>query len=79
MRKPWRRIIVSLPALPYAHRFPMTRPFHDRVCKMWTECGEGEYEVLAPTAFEDRVCEATTKCDVSMIMIVNRSQAAHGT
>jgi hypothetical protein len=43
----------------------MTRPFHDRVCKTWTECGESEYEVLAPSAFEDRVCEAATVCDVS--------------
>lgn len=43
-----------------------TRPFHDRVCKTWTECGQGEYEVLAPTAFEDRVCEDNTECDVSV-------------
>lgn len=58
-----------------AHSF-FHRPFHNRLCKPWTECTADEYEVLAPSAFQDRVCSSKTTCDVR-VGIVNRSDFSH--
>lgn len=58
--------LCRLPCSDLPCLFSMDRPFHNRVCKPWTECAANQYEVVAPSASQDRVCSAKTSCDVRM-------------
>lgn len=58
-------------------RCPINRPFHNRLCKPWTECTDNQFEALAPTAFQDRVCSTKTTCDVSAGQTLDRPVEPH--
>ncbi|KNC86477.1 hypothetical protein SARC_01386 [Sphaeroforma arctica JP610] len=45
---------------------PRPEPKNSSYCRRWTECEDGEYESVRPTAINDRRCETCTECDYSL-------------